>query len=319
MEQLAGGGMLIGLPLLLFSVRVGQSLRHARRMMLSFVLCCVSGLFFTSVACFFFIDELADSWKIAGMLTGLYTGGTPNVQAIGLALRAPAEYLVLIQAADILLGGAYLLGLVTVLPSLYGRLFPTLTQQTGGDAGAVQEAESVPFGQRTLQLVAGLLVTGTAIVMCRWITGVWLDPTIIILLVTTLSLLVTATPLTNRIGNSYPLGEYFVLIFCVALGLLADFRALAAGGMELLYFSAIALIGTTLLHLLLSKLFGIDRDTVILSYVAALYGPVFVVQVAAAIQNRDLLAAGIGVSLVGFGIGNYLGIGIAYLLLHLTG
>ncbi|MCP9235419.1 DUF819 family protein [Lewinella sp. JB7] len=319
METVAGGGMLVGLPLLLFSVRIAESLRHARRMLLSFALCCVSGLFFTSVACLLFSDALADSWKVAGMLTGLYTGGTPNVQAIGLALRAPAEYLVLIQAADVLLGGAYLLGLVTVLPALYGRFYPILPANvSGGDAGAAEHRRSNGFWHTTRQLFAGLTVLGAGLLLCRLISGVWLDPTIIILAITTLSLVVAASPARRFIGNSYPLGEYFVLIFCVALGLMADFRALAAHGRELLYFSAIALVGTTVLHLILCRLFRLDRDTVILSYVAALYGPVFVVQVAAALRNRELLAAGIGVSLVGFGIGNYLGIGVAYLLFYLT-
>ena len=113
-------------------------------------------------------------------------------------------------------------------------------------------------------------------------------------------------------GNTYPLGEYFILVFSVALGLLADFRTLASSGLDLLWFSFLALSATTLLHLLLCRLFGLDRDTVILSSVAGFYGPVFVVQVAAALGNKRLLAAGIAVSLLGFGIGNYLGVGLAY-------
>ena len=83
--------------------------------------------------------------------------------------------------------------------------------------------------------------------------------------------------------------------------------------MELLLFSFIALSATTLLHLLLCYWRKIDRDTVILSSVAAFYGPVFVVQVATAIKNKSLLAAGLAVSLLGFGIGNYLGIGVAWI------
>jgi uncharacterized membrane protein len=141
--------------------------------------------------------------------------------------------------------------------------------------------------------------------------------TALILILTTLSLLVSVSSVPKKIGNSYPLGEYFILVFCVALGLMADFRELAAKGMDLLYFSALALVATTLLHLLLCKIFGVDRDTVILSYVAGFYGPVFVVQVAAALRNKHLLAAGIAVSLLGFGIGNYLGISVAYLVKHL--
>ncbi len=319
MQAIAGGSMLIGLPLLLFAVKLRESFGYARRMLFSFFLCCLSGLLCTAAAGLYFAARIPDGWKISGMLTGLYTGGTPNVQAIGIALEAPPEYLVLIQAADIMLGGAYLLGLVTFLPALFARIY-TVTPQApvGGVAGAERPGPNILPLHRLGQLGAGLLVTLGGSLLCRVLSGSFLDPTVLILTVTSLSLAVTLTPLRQRIGNSYPLGEYFVLIFCVSLGLMADFRALAEEGLQLLYFSALALASTTLLHLLLARLFRIDRDTVILSYVAAVYGPVFVVQVAAALKNRSLLAAAIAVSLLGFGVGNYLGIGLAYFLRFLT-
>ena len=313
MEGLAGGGMLIGLPLLLFSVKVRDFRQYGGQMLGSFLLCCLAGLLCTGLTAYVFRASIADGWQIAGMLTGLYTGGTPNVQAIGIALEAPAEYVVLIQAADVLLGGSYLIGLVSFLPAVYGRIFPP----TPGDhSSLVQEAmsESATWGQRARQFAWSVCVVIMSVGISRLLTGSWFAPTGIILSVTTLSILFTLTPLVRRVGNAYPLGEYFVLVFCVALGMLADFRQLAAEGAELLLFSAVALSTTTVLHLLLAKLSRIDRDTVILSSVAAFYGPVFVVQVAAAIRNTRLLASGVAVSLLGFGIGNYLGIGLAYAL-----
>ena len=314
LESLAGASMLVGLPLLLFSVRVADLRRYGGPMTLSFALCCLAGVVCTGLTALFFAAAIPDGWQIAGMLTGLYTGGTPNVQAIGIALAAPAEYVVLIQAADVLLGGAYLLGLITFLPPLYARLFPPTPQPEASLTSDHSILVSASRGQRLLQLTAGLTVTGLAFLITRLLTGEWFSSTSLILCVTTLSIACTLTALPQKLGNAYPLGEFFVLIFCVALGLLADFRELADSGMDLLLFSAVALTGTTLLHLALAWLFRIDRDTVILSSVAAFYGPVFVVQVATAIRNQRLLAAGIAVSLIGFGIGNYLGIGLAYAL-----
>ncbi|WP_020570580.1 DUF819 family protein [Neolewinella persica] len=312
MEAVAGASMLIGLPLLLFAVRIKESLQYAGRMLLSFALCCVAGLFCTAIVGYYMSGTIPDSWKVGGMLVGLYTGGTPNVQAIGLALEAPSEYLVLVQAADVLLGGSYLLGLVTFLPAIYGYFFPASDKDDVEIKSSL--TDQVPFSQQLPQLVVGLLVTAASVGVVYLFTGGLSNLTALILTLTTFSLLVSVTRIPTRIGNSYPLGEYFILIFCVALGLMADFRALAADGMDLLYFSALALYSTTLLHLLLCKLFKIDRDTVILSYVAGFYGPIFVVQVAAALKNKRLLAAGIAVSLLGFGIGNYLGIGLGYFI-----
>jgi len=311
MEQLAGASMLLGLPLLLFAVRIKESIRYAGSMLLAFGLCCLAGILCTSVVGHLMTGQVAESWKIAGMLVGLYTGGTPNVQAIGLALEAPADYLVLVQAADVLLGGSYLLGLVTFLPAVYSWFFrPSESAMEEGQTNSL--TGRVSFQKQLPQLLAGVVVMALSVGLCYLITGGISNLTALILLLTTVSLLFAGLGFSEKIGNSYPLGEYFILIFCVALGLMADFRELAANGMDLFYFSALALISTTFLHLLLCKLFNIDRDTVILSYVAGFYGPVFVVQVAAAIKNHHLLASGIAVSLLGFGIGNYLGIGLAY-------
>ena len=312
METIAGASMLIGLPLLLFAVRVKESLQHAGRMLLAFGLCCIAGLFCTALVGYYMNGIVPEAWKVGGMLVGLYTGGTPNVQAIGLALEAPSEYLVLVQAADVLLGGSYLLGLVTFLPTVYGYFFPP-TEKEEAEATTFL-TDRVPFLQQLPQLGVGLSVTMASVGVVYLLTGEVSNLTALILTLTTFSLLVSVSKVPARIGNSYPLGEYFILVFCVALGLMADFRALAADGMDLLYFSALALYSTTLLHLLLCKLFKVDRDTVILSYVAGFYGPVFVVQVAAVLKNKQLLAAGIAVSLLGFGIGNYLGIGLAYFI-----
>ena len=315
MEGLAGGSMLVGLPLLLFSVCVADLTRYGRSMLLSFLLCCVAGVVCTGLTAVYLQGSMADGWQIAGMLTGLYTGGTPNVQAIGIALEAPAEYVVLIQAADVLLGGAYLIGLITFLPAVYARFYPrTFADPKEREAAVPGVDTDMTWGQRGIQFGCALSITAAAFLLTRITTGAWFSPTALVLWVTTASILFTLTPAARRIGNAYPLGEYFVLIFCVALGMLADFRRLAEEGLELLYFSTIALVSTTLLHLVLARIFRIDRDTVILSSVAAFYGPVFVVQVATAIRNTRLLAAGVAVSLLGFGIGNYLGIGLAYAL-----
>jgi len=66
--------------------------------------------------------------------------------------------------------------------------------------------------------------------------------------------------------------------------------------------------------LLLAALFRIDRDTFLFTSVAALYGPPFIGQMASITNNRQLIFSGIAMGLLGYAIGNYLGIGWAYLL-----
>lgn len=312
-RQIAEVSMLLGLPLLLFAVDIRESFRYARGMLIAFGLCCLAGTVCTAATAAYLATSLVNPDVVAGMLTGLYTGGTPNVQAIGVALDAPANYLVLIQAADVLLGGAYLLGLISFLPAIFARFYPSSpTGSEGTNEGWPELKRRVPAVRQLWGFGLAVGVTAVALAICYLLTGALKNGTLIILSITTLGLAVGSLTEVGKRCGSYTLGEYSILVFCVALGLLADFRKLAAEGMDLLYFSALALSATTLLHLLLCYWRKIDRDTVILSSVAAFYGPVFVVQVATAIKNRPLMASGLAVSLLGFGIGNYLGIGVAW-------
>ena len=69
-----------------------------------------------------------------------------------------------------------------------------------------------------------------------------------------------------------------------------------------------------ILHFILASIFRIDRDTVIITSTAAIYGPAFIGPVANAIKNKEVIVTGITMGLLGYAIGNYIGIGIGMLL-----
>ncbi len=312
-EQLAGAGMILALPMLLFGANIKENWKLAGPGLIAFVLCAVAGLIGTGIAAYFFQNGQPDGWKVAGMLTGLYTGGTPNLMAIGLAVDAPSDYVVLLQAADIVGGGIYLLLLMTVIQRFLGLFLPSFKHEP-----EVEEQEEKMEEEKTtrwwlLPTLISLLVGGASVGITILLTGDMSNTTILILLLTTISLALSFIPQVSKLPGSYQQGEYFLLIFCVALGLMANFQKLLAGGLPLLAFSLVALICTIVLHWILSWLFKVDRDTVIISSAAALYGPVFIAQVTTAIHNRRLLAPGIALSLLGLAVGNYLGTGVAYL------
>jgi uncharacterized membrane protein len=136
----------------------------------------------------------------------------------------------------------------------------------------------------------------------------------LILLLTTLAILATMLTWVQKWEYTYELGEYFLLVFCVALGLQANFTTMMAEGNIVIGFVAVAMFGTIFLHLLLAYLFKVDRDTFLITSTAALYGPAFIGQIASVINNRQLVFAGIALGLLGYAIGNYLGIGLAKFL-----
>lgn len=312
-EQLAGAGMILALPMLLFGANIKANWKLAGPGLVAFALCAVAGLIGTGIAAYFFQAGQPDGWKVAGMLTGLYTGGTPNLMAIGLAVDAPSDYVVLLQAADIVGGGIYLLLLMTVIQRFLGLFLPSFKAPELSEDSEEEENEQTRSRWWLLPTGLSILVGGVSVGLTILLTGSMSNTTVLILLLTTISLALSFVPKVSQLKGSYQQGEYFLLIFCVALGLMANFQKLLSGGLPLLAFSLVALVVTIVLHWVLSWIFKIDRDTVIISSAAALYGPVFIAQVTTAIHNRRLLAPGIALSLLGLAVGNYLGTGVAYL------
>ena len=106
-------------------------------------------------------------------------------------------------------------------------------------------------------------------------------------------------------------------MFGVAVGMMSDFRELINEGGPFIIFIGVTMISTILFQLVLSKIFKIDTDTFIITSTAAIYGPVFIPQVARALKNRSIILGGIAVSLIGLAIGNYIGISLAYIVKNL--
>jgi uncharacterized membrane protein len=66
--------------------------------------------------------------------------------------------------------------------------------------------------------------------------------------------------------------------------------------------------------LILSALLRVDADTTIITSIAAVYSPPFVPAVAAALKNKDVIVSGLATGIIGYAVGNYLGIALGHLI-----
>jgi uncharacterized membrane protein len=71
---------------------------------------------------------------------------------------------------------------------------------------------------------------------------------------------------------------------------------------------------SVVLHVLLGKLFKIDRDTVVITSVAGIFGPVFIGPIASILNNKKVIVSGLTTGLIGYALGNYLGMMLAYFM-----
>jgi len=312
-HRMSEGTVLLAIPLLLYSTDILGWFKLAKSTILSFALCVVSGLVMTVFAAWLFKNQTEHVAHLSGMITGIYTGGIPNMNAIGIATRAPESLYIYLNAADVVIGGSYLIFLTSFAPRVFGRLLPTFNQRI---------SLSVPLAPTENQLkrenlkeigIAFLLtfgIIGVSVALTVALTGGLESVSLIILLLTTFSVLGSLSKKVRTLRGSYDLGDYFLLMFCVAIGMLANFQDLATEGLQAMLFMAVIWVGMVVLHVLLSRWFQIDRDTTMITATAALYGPPFIGQIARVINNRSLVFSGVATGLLGYALGNYLGISI---------
>lgn len=301
----------LAIPLLLFRTDLKAWLKLAPGLLVGFGLACVAAVASAALIGAGFASR-TDEWaKIAGMLVGVYVGGTANMSAVGLATGVRDETFVVLNAADVVTGGLYLLVLLTVAQRVLLRFLrpfkPTGAPPPPAAPGVARWKTRV--GAFVLAVVVVALAAGTVF----WVRGK-LDPAPVLLGLTTLALLLSLSPQVRGLAGSEEVGEYVLLIFCVAVGSLADVRQLAGHSSTLFLYVVLVMCTAIVLHVGLCKLARLDADTVLITSTATIFGPAFIGPVAAAIKNRELVGPGITLGLAGIALGTYLGLLTVYVL-----
>lgn len=305
----------LAIPLLLFSTDLYLWLSHSKNTALSIGIAFGSVLIFSSIGAFLFSNKIEESGKIAGMLVGVYTGGTPNMSAIGLALSVKEETFILINAVDMIFGMFYLIFLMSVAQKLLGKFLPPFHDNPKDEKYSIPETTIEKRSLRSFFTALGISASvvafsiGLSILLYKE-----MRIALVILTITTLSIVCSFSKRIRTIKNSFNIGQYFMLIFCVAIGTLADIHELLVASPYIFLFVGFVMFGAIIFHYLLAAVFNIDVDTVLITSTGAIYGPAFVGPIAGVLNNREAIVTGLAASLMGYALGNYLGIGLAMLL-----
>ncbi len=305
----------LAIPLLLFSTDIRSWLRLAKKTALSIGIAFGSVLIFSSIGAFILAGKIEESTKIAGMLVGVYTGGTPNMSAIGLALSVNEEMFILINSVDVIFGAIYLVFLMSVAQKLLGKFLPSFQKSKMSTKGIVTETTAGMISIQNILSAFGLssLVVALSIGLSFLLFGE-MKIALVILTITTLSIACSFNKRVRTIKGSFDTGQYFLLMFCVAIGSLANVKDLLVASPNIFLFVGLAMFGAILFHYFLAAVFKIDVDTVLITSTGAIYGPAFVGPIAGVLKNREAVVTGLAAGLLGYSLGNYLGIGLAMLL-----
>ncbi len=322
--------ILLAFPLLMFSLNMKRWLKYAKKGFLSVVLALVAGIVMVTAGYFIWKDSFPDTWKLAGMFEGIYTGGTPNFAALKLMLNVDADRFVVLNTYDIFVGAFLVLFFITVAPRLFRAILPKFKEKDGSS----MDRELVEKEIESLDDFSGMLKKATILPLLRAfgltiiITGIgvglsFLVPpeympyknAVAVLSITTLGIVASLFKRINTIEKTFQLGMYLILVFSLTVASMADLSTMFGEGMlDLILFITWCYFGSLVLHIILARIFRIDADNFLITSTAYIFSPPFVPLVANALKNKDVIVTGIAGGVLGYILGNYFGFTLAHIL-----
>ena len=293
-----------------------------------------------------FGDSIQQGEAIGGLLAGKCTGGTLNAAAIKQGLGVDDNTYILLTTYDIIICFIYFVFLLGGGIRLFRRLYGEETKLSISDKdkeAIKQEMAAVKANPykglnskkgytqmgKILSLTLGVVVIAFGMAyLIGWIAGADLKNFMnekeggwfmapFILMLTTLGIGLSFVKPVRKLHRSYDLGMYLIYIFSLAIASMADLSNLKIGeNLNMIGFLTFAIFASLFIHAIICRLFRVNADSMVISSVAFINSPPFVPMISNAMRNRAALVTGISSGLIGYAVGNYLGILMDKLLHH---
>ena len=320
-DTLSGATVAIALPLLLFSLDVRSWIHSAGKAILSMLGATILVVFVAGVGTWLVQNSIANAWQFGGMAIGLYTGGTPNLAAIKTALDVDPTQYIMMHTYDAVNGIIYLVFVMSIGQRVFNRFLPKYkkSQLIQTELDSNEDINSY-IGILAPNIVKGLLV---ALVISGVILGLSVGisemlpkeyaTALVMLLITSLGIGSSFVDKIRSIPKTFQFGMYFILAFSLIVGSMANLEQLVNINWSMMFFVNFIVFGTMLLHAVFCRFLNIDTDTFLITSVSAVCSPPFVPVVAKALNNKEIILSGLTTGIIGYAIGNYLGVGFAYI------
>jgi uncharacterized membrane protein len=279
-----------------------------------------------------FAKHIPDAPKIAGMYTACLTGGTVNMAAVSKMLGVDGQQYALLNTYDMMVSFTYLVFIMAFGIRWARKLLPVKTLDVGSnDADEVRaqierDRQKNPYAGiwskegliEILKLLGVTLVVvglsaGVAVGLSKLIPGTFMMW--FILSATTFSIAASFIKPVRRIKYSYEVGMYLIYIFSIVVASMANVRAMDfSGALFIVGFLLFMEVVSLTLQLLSARLFKVDADTAVIASVTYINSPPFVPMIAASMNNKRVLAPGLAIGVIGYAVGNYLGVLICNIL-----
>ena len=306
--------------LMLLDINIREAMKVAWRGAIVLVIGSVGVVVGAVVAFVLFRSGLPENaWSGFGALAGSWIGGTGNLAAVAESLSTPSELVGIVVIVDNFVYLAYfpLILVCKRWAKPFNRWTGVSQAQLDHFTNAMQQVERKTHEVHFRDILTLLGWALVAILAANWLSTlvpplppVLTQRTWALLLVTTFGILLSATPL-RKVPGTEPLAMAFVYIYMTMIGASADLREL--GGAQFFLIAGFLTIGVHLLFVLVgAKFMKLDVSMAAVASVAAVGGAASA-PVAAGYHREELVPISIMLALIGYALGNYLGVATAYL------
>ena len=309
----------VSIAWLLLSVNLRDLKKAGPRMTGAFAVAVVGTMLGAFVAAILYQERFADdTWRIAGALTGTYSGGSVNFVSVGRELGLTGALFSGLTAADAVMTGLWL-GACLMLPMWLGRFYPSARPVAEDDAetSPAERADHHPYF-----IKEGLSATGIANLFAAGLILVfaseWLGEAVPripgIVWLTTLALILGHSRFYREAPGAMQLGSIGLHFFFVLIGIMSRFSEIAAVGSDVFFFTLVVVAIHGVFVFGMGRLLRLDIGTVAVASQAAVGGPSSALAVAISREWRHLVLPGVVMGLCGYAVGTYLGLGVGYFL-----
>lgn len=317
----------LSIAVLLLNVDINSLLKLSKQPLVAMLFACLSVCVLTLAAGMFFVPMIGEEgWKIAGMFVGTYTGGSSNLNAIGVGLEASDAIIAAANAADYVIYTPFIILIMAMGSSLknikwFNKFWPfALTDEEllikGGSDFLKLKEWSI---QDIAWLIAvGFIIVGTSTYLSTLIPSGHAS-TLRILFITTIAIAVAQIKQVKALKGTQDVGLYLSLFYLSKIGFEIDLREFLNSAMAIAIFCLVVMFGSFLIHIILCRFFKIKWQYVLVAMQAAIGSSSSAAALAVASGWESLITIAIVLGVLGNAVGNYLGFGIAYMLKSLLG
>ena len=259
-------------------------------------------------------DILGEDGKIiAGMLTGTYTGGSVNFNAV--ALEYDFQERGILYAGTIAVDNVITTAWIIVtlsFPAILRTFWKDKKVKTSNKNIEAQDKELLNFDSLIWLVFLGVF----AYYVSELITNLFPQiPSILTL--STIGILLAQTRLVQGLKGSHFLGLYLVYLFLAVIGAYCEISSvieLKEVGLTLLLFASIAVFLHGILVILLGSFIYRDWEMISIVSQANIGGGTTAIALAETFDRNELILPAILVGTLGNALGTYLGFLVVYLL-----